>query len=94
MVDFPDAAALVENGLESGDDLDDDPAESLFEHDPELERRRLLTDAIGLHHRALQEPDGATRAQMLQKVFALHSRWAQSQNAANSRNSERRPKVF
>ena len=71
-----------------------DPVESLFEAEPDLERWRLLTEAIQLHRRALQEPDGVTRAQILQEAIRLHSRWAQSQTAATSRALDQRPKAW
>jgi hypothetical protein len=76
------------------DGADADPVEALFEEEPDLERWRLLTEAIRLHRRALEEPDGVTRARMLQEAIQLHSRWAQSQTTATSRALDKRPKAW
>jgi len=72
----------------------DDPDEALFEPEPELERWRLLAEAIQLHRRALEEPDGGRRMHMLQEAIRLHSRWAQSQTGAVSRALDQRPKTW
>jgi hypothetical protein len=88
------AAAESDTDLDGSADAVGEAMEPLFEGEPDLERWRLLTEAIHLHRQALDEPDGATRARMLQEVIRLHTRWAQSQASATSRSFSPRSKAW
>ena len=61
----------------------EDAAARPDDHERDLEQWRLLKEAVLLHRKALEEPDGIERARLLQKVIRLHSRWVQSQRAAD-----------
>ena len=95
MAQVPEAAPEATDLEPTGSaDLIGEAMEPLFDDEPVLERWRLLTEAINLHRRALEEPDGATRGRMLQDVIRLHTQWAQSQASAASRSFDPRPRSW
>ena len=68
------------SGVRLAERQDPDPR---FE--PDMERRRLLAEAIRLHRDALKEPDGIRRDRLLQEALRLHSRWTESQDGPVAR---------